>query len=178
MAREACCVWQAPQLPDNVFQAHNASGNNGQSYSLDDPRQLALSPLRTVFRTLQQAVLALDPCIIEEVLKLCIACKAETNFVDVVPQARPLLLSLNMPFQKLTTLKACAGMSLTWAAGPTSSQCLLPMSLGPHWKKSVFRYFFDSWWWLPMLRKRHISYKFSFGKQKASSNHKGLPGGG
>lgn len=34
-------------------------------------------------------------------LKLYIAYKAETNFVDVVPQARRLRLSLNMPFHAI-----------------------------------------------------------------------------
>ena len=33
--------------------------------------------------------------------KLSIAYKAETNFVDIVPQAKRLRLSLNMPFAEL-----------------------------------------------------------------------------
>ena len=37
----------------------------------------------------------------QEVLKLYIAYEAETNFVDVVPQAKRLRLSLNMPFAEL-----------------------------------------------------------------------------
>ena len=43
----------------------------------------------------------MDPCIHEEYLKLYIAYKAETNFVDVVPQAKRLRLSLNMPFSEI-----------------------------------------------------------------------------
>jgi predicted transport protein len=39
-----------------------------------------------------QAVVALDPCVSEEFLKLYVAYKAETNFVDVVPQAKRLRL--------------------------------------------------------------------------------------
>ncbi len=37
-----------------------------------------------------------------EVLKLYIAYKAETNFVDVVPQAKRLRLIVNLPFPELT----------------------------------------------------------------------------
>ena len=37
----------------------------------------------------------------QEVRKLYIAYKAETNFVDIVPQAKRLRLSLNMPFAEL-----------------------------------------------------------------------------
>ncbi|WP_419590645.1 DUF5655 domain-containing protein, partial [Thiolapillus sp.] len=46
----------------------------------------------------RKQVLALDPVVSEEFLKLYVAYKAETNFVDVVPQAKRLRLSLNMPF--------------------------------------------------------------------------------
>jgi predicted transport protein len=37
----------------------------------------------------------------QEVLKLYIAYKAETNVVDIVPQVKRLRLSLNMPFTEL-----------------------------------------------------------------------------
>jgi predicted transport protein len=42
--------------------------------------------------------MALDDCVREEFLKLYVAYKAETNFVDVVPQAKRLRLSLNIDF--------------------------------------------------------------------------------
>ena len=44
----------------------------------------------------------------EEVLKLYIAYKAETNVVDIVPQASRLRLSLNMPFPELWDPKGMA----------------------------------------------------------------------
>ena len=51
---------------------------------------------------------ALDDNVTQEVLKLYIAYKAETNFVDVVPQAKRLRLSLNMPFPDLDDPKGLA----------------------------------------------------------------------
>ena len=57
--------------------------------------------MRPLFDTFRKAVLALDPCVSEEVLKLYVAYKAETNFVDVVPQKKRLRLSLNMAFHEL-----------------------------------------------------------------------------
>ncbi|NDP63046.1 DUF262 domain-containing protein [Polaromonas sp.] len=102
LAREAARVWPVPQLADDVLQAYRPqAAKTGLSYSLDDHSQFASVPLRELFHALQQAVLALDPCVNEEVLKLYIAYKAETNFVDVVPQARRLRLSLNMPFHEI-----------------------------------------------------------------------------
>jgi predicted transport protein len=41
----------------------------------------------------------------EEFLKRYVAYKAETNFVDVVPQAKRLRLSLNMPFSEVNDPK-------------------------------------------------------------------------
>ncbi|MDS4057610.1 MAG: DUF5655 domain-containing protein [Candidatus Contendobacter sp.] len=57
--------------------------------------------MRALFEQFRKAVLALDPGITEEILKLYIAYKAETNFVDVVPQKSRLRLSLNMHFHEL-----------------------------------------------------------------------------
>ena len=50
-------------------------------------------------------MLALDPVVTEEFLKLYVAYKAETNFVDVVPQAARLRLSLNMAFHEINDPK-------------------------------------------------------------------------
>ena len=45
--------------------------------------------------------LSLNPCVVEEVLKLYVAYRAETNFVDVVPQSKTLRLSLNIGFHEI-----------------------------------------------------------------------------
>ena len=52
--------------------------------------------------------MALDACVSEEILKLYVAYKAETNFVDVVPQQSRLRLSLNMHFHELHDPKELA----------------------------------------------------------------------
>ena len=66
------------------------------------------SPMRELFELFRKEVLALDPCVSEEVLKVYIAYKAETNFVDIVPQARQLRLSLNMQFHELQDSRGLA----------------------------------------------------------------------
>ena len=45
--------------------------------------------------------MALDPAITEQFLKLYVAYKTESSFVDVVPQVARLRLSLNLPFDTL-----------------------------------------------------------------------------
>jgi predicted transport protein len=68
--------------------------------------------------SLTRNVLALDPCVTEELLKLYVAYKAETNFVDVVPQAKRLKLSLNMPFSDINEpKKLCKDVSTLGTLG-------------------------------------------------------------
>ena len=57
--------------------------------------------MRQLFDRLRKELLSLDPCVSEEFLKLYVAYKAETNFVDVVPQKNRLRLSLNMKFHEI-----------------------------------------------------------------------------
>ena len=64
--------------------------------------------MRPIFDALRQEVLAIDACVHEEIRKLYIAFKAETNFVDVVPQTKNLLLTLNMEFFDLYDPKEIA----------------------------------------------------------------------
>ncbi|UCU95235.1 DUF262 domain-containing protein [Hydrogenophaga taeniospiralis] len=102
LAGDAAKVWGAPQLAHDVLEAYRpAAAKFGQQYSLTDHPHLSVGMMRDLFEALRKSVLALDPCITEEFLKLYVAYKAETNFVDVVPQAKRLRLSLNMPFHEV-----------------------------------------------------------------------------
>jgi predicted transport protein len=97
LAVEAAKVWTAPQLATDVLDAYRpAAAKTGQQYAITDHPHLAYGPMHELFAALRKAVLALDPCVSEEFLKLYVAYKAETNFVDVVPQAKRLLLVLNL----------------------------------------------------------------------------------
>ena len=95
-------VWPAPQLEDQILDAYRANSTDlAQAWSINDHPYLVSGPTSNLFQALRQSILALDPCVSEEFLKLYVAYKAETNFVDIVPQAKRLRLSLNMPFHEL-----------------------------------------------------------------------------
>lgn len=97
LAADAAKVWGAPQLADDILDAYRpATAKPGQQYGVADHAHLTTGPMRELFETLRKSILALDPCVNEEFLKLYVAYKAETNFVDVVPQAKRLLLVLNL----------------------------------------------------------------------------------
>jgi len=97
---EATKVWVAPRLASDVLNAYRPT-TASQLYSLADHPYLASGTIRGLFEDLRKAILALDPCVNEEFLKLYVAYKAETNFVDIVPQAKRLRLSLNMSFHEV-----------------------------------------------------------------------------
>ena len=100
LAAQAVHVWCAPQVEPAVLEAYQSKTAPG-SYSIDDHPYLAAGPLHLVFEAFRKQVLALDPCVTEEFLKLYVAYKAETNFVDIVPQAKRLRLTLNMAFPEI-----------------------------------------------------------------------------
>ena len=103
LALIAVDVWAVPSLSDEVVKSYRPKGEQVIGYTIDDHSD-NLSPgssIRDLFDAFRKEVLALDPCVTEEFLKLYIAYKAETNFVDVVPQRRRLRLFLNIQFHEL-----------------------------------------------------------------------------
>ena len=102
LADQAAEVWKRPSLPADVLDTYRPKAERRAGYTLDDHAHLAeATPMRPLFEQFRKEVLALDPCVSEEILKLYIAYKAETNFVDIVPQQSRLRLSLNMHFHQL-----------------------------------------------------------------------------
>jgi len=109
LAEKAASVWVAPSLSSEVIDRYRPGKEKSTTYAIDDHTHLACdSPMRPIFDALRVEILALDPCVREEFLKLYVAYKAETNFVDVVPQARRLILSLNIGFHELHDPKGLA----------------------------------------------------------------------
>lgn len=101
LADEAATVWVSPKLEASILEAYKPVATTQAAYSIEDHQNLASGPVRELFEAFRKAVLAIDPCVSEEFLKLYVAYKAETNFVDVVPQAKRLRLSLNMGFPEI-----------------------------------------------------------------------------
>lgn len=99
LADVAVDVWASPKLADDVLANYRPAAPVGAAaYTIADHHHLLIPPMDTVFDALRTEVLALDPGVTEEFLKLYVAYKAETNFVDVVPQAKRLLLTLNLEY--------------------------------------------------------------------------------
>jgi len=119
LAKQAIDVWAAPKLNPAILEAYRPNAA-ADGYAIDDHPHLVTGRLREVFAAFRRQVLTLDPCVTEEFLKFYVAYKAETNFVDVVPQAKRLRLSLKMAFPEISDPKGIcrdiSGMS-RWGNG-------------------------------------------------------------
>ena len=103
LANKALEVWKAPSLGSDILATYvSDTERRTKIYTIEDhPYLYEGSKSYLLFEKLRREVLAIDPCVSEEFLKLYIAYKAETNFVDVIPQATRLKLSLNMKFHDI-----------------------------------------------------------------------------
>jgi predicted transport protein len=93
-----------PKLSNKVLDSYNTKPDT-LGYSINDHPHLLTKKNRELFEAFRKEVLTLDPCVTEEFFKLYVAYKAETNFVDIVPQANRLRLSLNMSFSEINDPK-------------------------------------------------------------------------
>lgn len=100
LADEAVAIWQRPELPDDVV-VELQQRREVSDFSIEDHPNLLPAQRRALFEKFSAEVLALDPGITRQFMKVYVAFKAETNFVDVVPQKARMRLSLNIPLEAL-----------------------------------------------------------------------------
>ena len=104
LSKTAAKVWAFPELSADVLAAYRVP-EESTGYSIADHPYLENGNVQLLFEAFRKEVLALDPCVTEQFLKLYVAYKAETNFVDVVPQSKRLRLSLNLAFSEINDPK-------------------------------------------------------------------------
>jgi predicted transport protein len=97
LSEQGCKIWPMLDISAEVMSRYQTKVENSHSsYTLDDHPQLLRGENEQLFSAFRQAMLALDPCVTEVFLKLYVAYKAETNFVDVIPKAKGMRLTLNL----------------------------------------------------------------------------------
>lgn len=75
LAGMAVGVWASPKLPRDILNAYRPKPDAVTAYTIDDHPNLLSPNMREVFEAFRKAVLALDPCVSEEFLKLYVAYK-------------------------------------------------------------------------------------------------------
>lgn len=99
LADLALKVWTAPKVSADLLDGYRPKAAAAvRGYTIEQHSHLLNETTGALFEAFRKAVLVLHPCVSEEFRKLYVAYKAETNFVDVVPQAKRLRLALNMRF--------------------------------------------------------------------------------
>jgi len=120
LSTRALKVWASPKLDESILANYRKQTVPMASYTIDDHTHLLNPTIRALFESFRKEVIALDPCVTEEFLKIYVAYKAETNFVDVVPQAKRLRLTLNLNFSEINDPKGlCKDVTEigTWGNG-------------------------------------------------------------
>ena len=91
LAEKACKIW-----PDHGVR-HEGSAAKKHVWTLADHRHLVNEKLE-LFKQLRTRILHLDASVSEKINQYTIVYRINTIFVDVVPQANRLRLSLNLPY--------------------------------------------------------------------------------
>jgi len=105
LADRALNVWGEPNLEKDVLAQYEPKKEAQMVYTIEDHPHLLTSAMQPVYEAFRKAVLGLDPCVTETFNKLYVAYKAETNFVDLIPQAKKLKLTINMKFSEVSDPK-------------------------------------------------------------------------
>ncbi len=98
----ACKIWACPVLPSDRLELYREPEESKETvvYDLEHFEYLKDEMLE-LYRNLEKRILNLDSSVRVEFKKLYIAFKAQTNFVDIVPQKKRLRLSLNIQYDKI-----------------------------------------------------------------------------
>ena len=118
LAALAVDIWRRPVLTDRVLASYETPRADAGRYTIEHhPHLRPGAPMHDLFEAVRQSILALGPQVREEVRKHYVAYKTQTNFVDLVPQKRRLLLSLNMRFDELSDPRGLAADITNLGAG-------------------------------------------------------------
>jgi predicted transport protein len=101
-------IWNCPKLTEEILQKYKIIEKEKpeKTYTIKDHLHLTEGePMRPLFEELRKRILNLDSSVNEDILKLYVAYKTITNFVDVVPQKSRLRLTLNMRFDEVNDPK-------------------------------------------------------------------------
>ncbi|NMA13171.1 MAG: DUF262 domain-containing protein [Chloroflexi bacterium] len=102
LAELAKAVWIFPNVSEEILSSYKEKPKLPSEYSIHNFEYLQEGNYsKTLFDAIRKEILAIDNVVYEEPLKLYIAYKAETNFVDIVPLANSLLLMINMPYENI-----------------------------------------------------------------------------
>ena len=100
LAGKACKIWFAPNVSQETLEKYQQGTKEAEQYTIEHYENLR-GDIYELYLSLKQRVLNIDASVYYEYKKRYVSFKSSTNFVDVIPQASRLLLTLNMPYPEL-----------------------------------------------------------------------------
>jgi len=99
LVAESLVAWPRPAVA--VMSLNQSSQQSKPAFSLDAHLEKVLPEVRTLFEQLRTRVLALGSNVREVVKQTYIGYKLRTNFADMVPQKKGLVVTLNLSFGEI-----------------------------------------------------------------------------
>ena len=128
LAELAIKVWPYPGITQDILEKYRKRAKGTKEniiYTLADHSPLS-GKMMELFEELRKRILNLDADVREEILKIYIAYKTTTNFVDVASQKSRLRLTLNVKFGELQDPKGfCTEVSNKGRYGNGEIECFL-----------------------------------------------------
>lgn len=101
LAEKVKDIWSFPKISDEILEKYTPKKEEQDSeYTIDSYEYMKNDTLE-LYEVLEQQILNLDASVKREYKKLYIAFKSTTNFVDIIPQASGLKMSLNINISEL-----------------------------------------------------------------------------
>jgi len=95
-------VWEFPRLNQEILDKYSPKEEEKKEYTMEDhPYLKEGEEMNIIFEELRKRILNIDSSVKEEILKLYIAYKSITNFIDIIPQKKALRLSLNIDIKDI-----------------------------------------------------------------------------
>jgi len=101
LTNRAIEVFQNFPISEDILDIYRKPNKDDQKEEYEIEQFQMTDEIFNCFQKISQRIMNLDPQVTEEVKKLYIAYKADTNFVDIVPQKKRLWLTINMDIDQV-----------------------------------------------------------------------------
>ena len=101
LAERAVNVWARPDLPDKTLKAYKAGSKTSRETLPGDGHPVFVGPALEMFESFRKKVLEIDECITEKTLERSVVYRAETDFMEVLPEGDSLVVLLNTRLREL-----------------------------------------------------------------------------
>lgn len=106
LSDNALKIWQFPSVSEDIVQQYKEEPSKKRNeYTFEHYSDSFSDETLRIYDELDKKIMNLDSCVKKEFTKLYIAYKAETNFVDVIPQKSALFLNVSLDYDKVNDPK-------------------------------------------------------------------------